>query len=127
MKGLLEVIKKRTEAISTSNRSSFNTNDFLLETLLNKELDRSDVIDIIIAKRIEIAGTDVTKMKSEELDELIVKLYKTSKNGLDTAVSDSQNNSSFSYNTRYDGYKLIKKGSKLSIVSTVSKGLKNDK
>ena len=115
MKNLLEQIKTRTNELSTSNSVRFNTNDFLIELLLNKEMSRNDVIDHIISKRIEISGVDVEKMNSDELNELIDRLYKTSKNGLDTSVSDSQNNSSFSYNEAYEDYELIKKNGNLSI------------
>lgn len=116
MRNLQELIAKRSETLSKNSRSSFNTNDFLLEVLLNKTIDRADVINLIIEERVKRSGTDVSKLKETELNEMIDKLYKTSKNGLDTAVSDSQNNSSFSYNENYEGYKLIKKGSTLSIV-----------
>ena len=115
MKNLLEQIKSRTNELSTSNSVRFNTNDFLLELLLDKEMSRNDIIDHIISKRIEISGVDVEKMKSDDLNELIDKFYKTSKNGLDTSVSDSNNNSSFSYNKAYEDYELIKKGGMLSI------------
>lgn len=118
MRNLLEQIKTRTNQLSKDNRSKFNTNDFLLEVLLNKTIERNDVIDLIIAKRIEVGGFDIETMKPKEVEELIDKLFKTSKNGLDTSVSDSQNNSSFSYNERYEDYSLIKTGSKLSIVKS---------
>ena len=112
---LLAQIKARTSEIATSNRSAFNTNDFLLENLLDKKIKRSDVIDMIIAKRMEILGINAD---TKDLDAQIDKLYKTSKNGLDTAVSSSNNNSSFNYNAKYEGYDLIKEGSMLSIVKS---------
>lgn len=119
MRNLQELIAKRSETLSKNSRSSFNTNDFLLETLLNKTMERSDVINLIIEERLKRSNVDLDKVKADELNSLIDKLYKTSKNGLDTSVSDSQNNSSFSYNESYDGYKLIKKGSTLSIIEDV--------
>lgn len=113
---MLEVVKQRTQDLSKKSTTSFNTNDFLLELLLNKEMDRRDVIDHIIVKRIEHNNIDFESLNDKDKDELIQKLFKTSKNGLDTSVSDSNNNSSFSYNSKYDNYKLIKKGSTLKIV-----------
>jgi len=116
MKNLLELIKTRTNELSNDSKSKFNTNDHLIDILLNKKIERSDVIDILISKRLEFMNLDLDKMDKDELNNLIDKLYKTSKNGLDTSVSDSNNNSSFSYNDRYNDYKLIKSGSILSIV-----------
>lgn len=116
MKSLLEVIKTRTVELQKSSSSAFNTNDFIVDLLLDNKMERRDVIDHIIAKRIELTGKDIDKMKSEDIDALVGKLYKTSKNGLDTSVSDSQNNSSFSYNQKYADYKLNKVGSTLEIV-----------
>lgn len=118
---LLELIKTRTNELKNDSKSKFNTNDYLLEILLNKKIERTDVIDMIISKRLELMNLDLEKMKKDELNELIDKLFKTSKNGLDTSVSDSNNNSSFSYNDRFKDYKLIKSGSTLSIIKTNEK------
>lgn len=115
MKNLLEVVQNRTKDLAKSNRTSFNTNDWLLANLLDKEYERSEVINMIIVARIQHGNHDVDKMTEAELDKLVKSLFKTSKNGLDTSVSDSNNNSSFSYNPKYDDYKLIKNGSKLTI------------
>lgn len=118
MKNLLNVVKERTQDLNKSNKTKFNTNDFLLEILLNKKILRNEVIQIITSKRLELLGhteETLSKMKEDELNDLIQKLYKTSKNGLDTSVSDSNNNSSFSYNPSYSDYKLIKDGSYLEI------------
>lgn len=112
MTTLLEQIKARTSELATTKRSSFNTNDFLLEILLDKKIKRSDVIDLIIAKRLELNEVGV---ETKDFDTIVEKMYKTSKNGLDTSVSDSQNNSSFSYNEKYSGYTLSKQGNVLSI------------
>jgi len=113
---ILKVVQQRTAELVKENRSTFNTNEFLLETLLNKEISRKDVIDLIIAKRIELSGVDVEAMKDEDLGALIEKTHKTSKNGLDTSVSNSENNSSFSYNERFKDYELIKNGRMLSVI-----------
>lgn len=111
MKNLLDSVRNRTKELSKKNSSKFNTNDFILDLLLNKKMNRSDVIDHIIVKRLELSN-----IKESDLnDEIIDKFYKTSKNGLDTSVSDSNNNSSFSYNERFKDYKLIKDGSTLEI------------
>lgn len=121
MKNLLEVVKGRTQELSKKSTKSFNTNDWLLENLLDREVERHEVINEIIVARIKHSNIDIEKMEDEERGELIDKLYKTSKNGLDTSVSDSNNNSSFSYNEKYNDYKLIKNGSKISIVKKSKK------
>lgn len=115
MKNLLEVVQNRTKDLQKKQTKSFNTNDWLLDNLLNKKVERSEVINMIIVSRIKHLGIDVDKLNESELDKLIKKLYKTSKNGLDTSVSDSNNNSSFSYNKKYDGYRLVKTGGKIGI------------
>ena len=115
MKNLLEVVKNHTKDLQKKNTKSFNTNDWLLDNLLNKTYERNEVINMIIVGRIKHLNIDVDKLSKDELDKLINKLYKTSKNGLDTSVSDSNNNSSFSYNKKYEGYRLVKSGSQLSI------------
>lgn len=109
------MISQRTVQFKKSKKSTFNTNDFMLEVLLNKKIKRSEVINMIIERRIELSGVELNKMKSAEINKLIDKTYITSKNGLDTSVSDSNNNSSFSYNDKYKDYKLIKQGEFLSI------------
>lgn len=116
MRNLSEVIRKRTAELNNNSSSKFNTNDFLLEILLNKKIDRSEVINKIIEERIRRSEKDFEKMSDKEFNSEVDKLFKTSKNGLDTSVSDSNNNSSFSYNERYSDYELIKKGSTLEII-----------
>ena len=116
MSNLLNVVRNRTKDLNKKQSSAFNTNDWMLENLVGKSIERREVIDMIIVARIQHQEIDTEKMKAEELDALIDKLYKTSKNGLDTSVSDSNNNSAFSYNQKYEDYKLVKKGSKIGIV-----------
>lgn len=111
-----DMIAKRTKDLVQERRSTFNTNDFMLEVLLNKKTKRSELINMIIERRIELSGVDVSKLKADKLNELIDSTYKTSKNGVDTSVSDSNNNSSFSYNQKYNGYELIKTGEFLEII-----------
>lgn len=115
MKNLFEVVRNRTNEFKNESSQKFNTNDYLLELLLDKKIKRVDVIDHIITKRIELSGVDLKAMDQNDLNEMIDKLYKTSKNGLDTSVSDSNNNSSFSYNDRFKDYVLIKDGPYLEI------------
>lgn len=115
MKNLLAIVQDRTKDLSKKQSKSFNTNDWLIENLVDKTIERSEVINMIIVDRIKHQNIDVDKLSKDELDKLIQETYKTSKNGLDTSVSDSNNNSSFSYNKKYEDYKLIKTGSKLTI------------
>lgn len=110
---LFNMIQERTKDLQKSKSSKFNTNDFLLEILLDQEIERDDVVLMVLEKRLRDQGIDENH---KDFPEACDKLYKTSKNGVDTSVSDSNNNSSFSYNEKYNDYKLIKKGSKLKIV-----------
>lgn len=112
---LFDVVRNRTQDMNKKSKSAFNTNDWLVENLVDKTFERSEVINMIIVARIEHLGHDTDKMSKEDLGKLIDSLYKTSKNGLDTSVSDSNNNSSFSYNPKYSDYKLVKTGSKLTV------------
>ena len=45
-------------------------------------------------------------MTKAQFEEAIAPVNKTVKNGVDTSVSNSQNNSSFSYNAKYAAYSL---------------------
>lgn len=112
---LFQVVQNRTKDLSKKQSNTFNTNDWLVENLVGKSVERHEVINMIIEARFNHLGYKVEDFSEEELNKTIDALYKTSKNGLDTSVSDSNNNSSFSYNPKYDGYKLIKKGNMISI------------
>lgn len=116
MKNLMNIVQSTTKNLATAQKKSFNTNDWLLENLLNKSVNRHEVINMIIVARIKHEGIDTDKLQAAELEKLIKRLYKTSKNGLDTSVSDSNNNSAFSYNERYRDYKLIKSAGNISVV-----------
>jgi len=115
MKNLLNLVQSRTQELNKTSKASFNTNDFLLEILLDKKILREEVINIILTKRLELKGITTEKDLEEVSQEELTKLYKTSKNGLDTSVSDSNNNSSFSYNSKYEDYKLDKSQGYLKI------------
>lgn len=116
MQNLLKVVQSTTQSLAKKQKQSFNTNDWLLANLLNKEVDRQEAINMLIVARIEHANIKAEELSKPELEQLIKQLYKTSKNGLDTSVSDSNNNSSFSYNQKYADYKLIKRNNMLSII-----------
>lgn len=117
MSNLLNVVRNRTKDLNKKQSSAFNTNDWMLENLVGKSIERREVIDMIIVARIEhtIGVSEFEKLDDKAKGAMIDKLYKTSKNGLDTSVSDSNNNSAFSYNKKYEGYKLVKSGSKIGI------------
>lgn len=121
MRNLKELVSEVVESNKKSTRNSFNTNDWLLSNLLDKKVKRSEVIKMITFDRLNLVQ-DLDKKTDQEIKKLILKLSVTSKNGLDTSVSDSNNNSSFSYNDRFKDYKLLKIGSGdgqiLSIVRT---------
>jgi hypothetical protein len=99
MKNLLDKVREATKANMTKERKSFNTNDWIDQNLENdKWYKRHDVINMLIVARLEHEGIDEN---AKDFDKHVQRLYKTSKNGLDTSVSDSNNNSSYNYNERY--------------------------
>jgi hypothetical protein len=110
---LFNVIKDRTKDQLSKGSNKFNTNDFILEILLDKKIDRNEVVLLITEERLKRKNIDENH---KNFDSILMKEFKTSKNGLDTSVSDSNNNSSFSYNQKYEDYELIKDGSKIGVI-----------
>lgn len=88
-------------------------NDALLRILFadGKKLTRIELIsqislDRLVTEHGEETLTKLATTKVADFNKLMLATNKTVKNGLDTSISNSNNNSSFSYNEKYADYKL---------------------
>lgn len=119
MNNLLNIAIETTKKNIVKVSKKESVNDSLIEILYNQKLKltRIELVAHISLRRLILEhGEDkLNEMKQEELKALLKKTNKTVKNGLDTSISNSQNNSSFSYNPKYDDYKLELKGDKFQI------------
>lgn len=118
MTNLLEIVRNRTQETMKESKVSFSTNETLVEILLDGLKTKKECIDLLTAKRIEIqvGEKSFTKMKPEAQIELIDKLQKTSKNGFETSVSKSNNNSAFHRDPKVAEYRLIRDANKFGVV-----------
>ena len=120
MKNLMELALSATEANVVKSTKKENVNDAIVRILFDgqKSLTRVQLISAISLDRLIAEHTEagLQKMTEKEFKALIAVTNKTVKNGVDTSVSDSNNNSSFSYNPKYSHLKLVKTGDKLSVV-----------
>lgn len=101
-----------TEANTVKRQSVANVNDLLVEVLLEPKarMTRVELINAVAIKRFEAKygpGLLDQITSQPELTENFVKIVKTVKNGIDTSLSRSNNNSSFHFNARYAKYLLI--------------------
>jgi len=120
MLNLQELALKATESNVVKSTKKENVNDSIVRILYDgkKSLTRVQLISEISLDRLIVEHSEkgLQKMTENEFKALIKVTNKTVKNGVDTSVSDSQNNSSFSYNPKYSHLKLVKTGDKLSVV-----------
>lgn len=108
---LLQQALQQTETNVVKVRSSKKSNnDRLLEMLLDKEpMTKLEIVAKISLDRMnEIEEVTEKSFKDEKFLEDFKKMNKTVNNGFDTSVSNSNNNSSFSYNEKYNEYTLSK-------------------
>lgn len=96
-------ITKETLVKRTSTRKSMN--QYLLETLKGRKVERLNIVTEITLKRMEDGGNKVDFQNQEFVDKF-TKLLRTVKNGVDTSISNSQNNSSFSFNPEFKQFEL---------------------
>lgn len=96
--------------IQKTGGTRISMNDRLLKHLLNNELERIEIVNLITIDRLEEKGFEIKdeSFEDEEFLNEFAKMAKTVKNGVDTSLSNSNNNSSFSYNKKYEGYKIQK-------------------
>ena len=120
MLNLQELALSATEANVVKSTKKENVNDAIVRILFDgkKSLTRVQLISAISLDRLIAEHTEagLQKMTEKEFKALIAVTNKTVKNGVDTSVSDSQNNSSISYNPKYSHLKLVKTGNELSVV-----------
>jgi len=121
MLNLQELALSATEANVVKSTKKENVNDAIVRILFDgkKSLTRVQLISAISLDRLVVEHTEagLQKLTEAEFKALIKVTNKTVKNGVDTSVSDSNNNSSFSYNAKYAHLKLIKTGNELSVVA----------
>ena len=120
MLNLQELALKATKSNVVKLTKKENVNDSIVRILYDggEKLTRIELISRISLDRLisEHSKEKLQKLTEVEFKKLIQPVSKTVKNGVDTSVSDSQNNSSFSYNPKYSHLKLVKTGDKLSVV-----------
>lgn len=112
MKNLHERLLELTIANTVKRPVEMNVNDLLVEVLLESKakLTRVELINEVSIKRFEQKfgpGLLEEVASNPELLESFVKIVKTVKNGIDTSLSRSNNNSSFHFNQKYAKYMLI--------------------
>jgi hypothetical protein len=128
MKNLDQIINKVSSKNSKSTSKYLNANDSLVEILYkkNQKLTRSEIIKQMLKMRILVDYDSEDNFYKEvpneqEQDQIVEKMWKTCKNGIDTSISNSQNNSSFSYNDKYSDLKLELKNGKYQITKIENK------
>jgi hypothetical protein len=120
MKNLLEQVLERTTKNIVKSSTKKNMCDSIHEILFDGkvELERIQIIGMVTLERLM---EEFPKMKDSDTltDEQLKRINSiniTVKNGLDTAVCQGSTSSSYCSNPNYSEYKLVKNGSKLSIV-----------
>ena len=123
MRNFSNIIKEVSTKNSKSTSKYLNSNDSLVDILYNKKqkLTRNEIINQMLEMRLivdfESEENFVKQVPSkDEQTKIVEKMWKTCKNGIDTSISNSQNNSSFSYNDKYSHLKLELKNGKYQIV-----------
>lgn len=126
MKTLAERLLEITVQNTVKKSVKTSINDLILKVLTekNEKLDRSELVSRIAKLRYE--DEFKKELKESDLDdpkvlEDLLKIIKTVKNGVDTSISKSNNNSSFHYNENFKNYELCEMNNKYFIEK---KGLK---
>lgn len=129
MENLLNLAIDATKKNVVKRTRPENINDAMLRILYEEDkgpMERTHLIARISLDRMiaEHGEAEVERLATEErpkFDDMMEDYNKTVKNGVDTGVSNSNNNSAFSYNQKYKEYELIKEGSTLDIVKRSDK------
>jgi hypothetical protein len=110
----LSLLELTTKNVVKRGQTVRNVNELLVEILHNqgKKLTRLELInECSILRYQDQYGVDVTKVElTKEVIENFTKINTTIRNGCDTSISRSNNNSSFHYNEKYANFEL-KQGS----------------
>lgn len=120
MKTLAERLLEITVQNTVKKSVKTSINDLILKVLTekNEKLDRSELVSRIAKLRYE--DEFKKELKESDLDdpkilEDLLKIIKTVKNGVDTSISKSNNNSSFHYNENFKNYELCEMNNKYFI------------
>ena len=125
MKNLMEMALKATEANVVKRATKENVNEAIFRILF-KEGDKLTRVQLIAAvslsRLIDEHGEEkLQKMTKTGFDALVEPVNKTVKNGIDTSVSHSKNNSSFHFNPIYKNYTLREVAGKFEVIKKESK------
>lgn len=122
MKSLQERLLEITVQNTVKKSVKTSINDLILKVLTekNEKLDRSELVSRIAKLRYE--DEFKKELKEKDLDdpkvlEDLLKIIKTVKNGVDTSISKSNNNSSFHYNENFKNYELCEMNNKYFIIA----------
>ena len=126
MKNLMEMALKATEANVVKRATKENVNDAIFRILYKEgqKLERVQLIAAISLSRVldENSGeAEVQKWTKEKFEDAMKDVNKTVKNGVDTSISHSNNNSSFHYNEKYDAYTLQEVSGKFEVIKKSKK------
>jgi len=110
MLNLRELSLKTTKENVVKSSKKESVNESLKRILFDggEKLTRIELISRISLDRLisEHSEEKLQKLTEVEFKKLIQPVSKTVKNGVDTSVSDSNNNSSFSYNDKYSNLEM---------------------
>ena len=125
MLNLQELSLKTTKENVVKSSKKESVNESLKRILFEggEKLTRIELISRISLDRLisEHSEEKLQKMTEIEFKNLIKPVSKTVKNGLDTSISDSNNNSSFSYNDKYSHLEMKQVSGKFQIDLRISK------
>ena len=131
MKNLMELALEATKANVVKSSTRESVNDALVRVLYDgkEKLDRISLIARLSLDRlIDQHGQDtVESWSKDEFEKNMAGVNKTVKNGIDTSVSHSKNNSSFHFNEKYNHLKLEEKNGLWQITKRRQEELLNDK
>ena len=122
MKSLQERLLEITVQNTVKKSVKTSINDLILKVLTekNEKLSRPEIVSRIAKLRYE--DEFKKELKDSDLDnpkvlEDLLKIIKTVKNGVDTSISKSNNNSSFHHNENFSKYELLEANNKYFIVA----------
>lgn len=131
MKNLMELALEATKANVVKSSTKESVNDALVRVLYDgkEKLSRIELIARLSLDRLkqEHGEEKLEKLSLDEFKEMMAGVNKTVKNGLDTAVSHSKNNSSFHFNEKYNHLKLEEKNGLWQITKRRQEELLNEK
>lgn len=120
MKNLNERLLELTIQNTVKKGSTKSINHLIVEVLKSGEkLQRTEIVSRIAEIRFnESSEEKLTEkmLENPEVMEKLLKTIKTVKNGVDTSISKSNNNSSFHYNKEFSNWSLVESEGKYSLV-----------